>query len=134
MLYSRILLFIRPIYIFLHLPVPNSQSIPPLSHLPLGKHESLLYITDSILLQNSFFKERKKINVVQTIYIKILSFSKWKFHLMRKVFDTCEGEKGYLVTRKQPLSKGINVSLWEIYRSKATVFANMHLLICSTDM
>ena len=30
---------------------------------------------------------------------------------MRKVFDTCEGEKGYLVTRKQSLSKGINVSL-----------------------
>lgn len=30
---------------------------------------------------------------------------------MRKVSDTCEGEKAYLVTRKQLLSKGINFSL-----------------------
>ena len=47
-LYSWTLLFIHPIYISLHLLIPNSQSIPPSPPLPSGNHKSVVYICQSI--------------------------------------------------------------------------------------
>ena len=52
-LYKRMLLFIYPIYINLHLLVPNSRSIP-LPTLHLGNHSSVLYVCESIFQIGSF--------------------------------------------------------------------------------
>ena len=46
---NRTLLFIHPICKSLYLLVPNFQSFPLPSHLPLGNHKSNLYIYKSVL-------------------------------------------------------------------------------------
>ena len=47
-LYSRILLSILYLYNNLPLLIPNSNSFPPLPHIPLGNHKSLLYVCESV--------------------------------------------------------------------------------------
>ena len=49
-LYSGNLLFISSVCISLHMPIPNSQSIPCSTHpLPhLGNHKSVLYVHESV--------------------------------------------------------------------------------------
>ena len=47
MLYNRTLLFTYPIYINLHLLIPNSRSIP-LPALHLGNHSSVLSVCESV--------------------------------------------------------------------------------------
>ena len=47
-LYSRTLLLFHSMYSRLHMPTPNSQSIPPLQPLPAWQPQSVLYVCKSI--------------------------------------------------------------------------------------
>ena len=47
-LYSRTLLFTHRICNSVYLLIPNSQSIPPSPLFPLGNHQSVLYVCESV--------------------------------------------------------------------------------------
>ena len=46
--YSRILLYIHSIYCGLHLLTPDSHSVPTQPLLPLGNHQSVLYVSEPV--------------------------------------------------------------------------------------
>ena len=48
MLYNRTLLFIHSVYKSLHLLTPTSHSISPSNPLPVGTHQSVLYVHESV--------------------------------------------------------------------------------------
>ena len=71
-LYIRTLLFIHSKCNILHIPTPNSQSIPIPSPLPLGKHKSVLYVCVSISVICAIFQIPHIIDILQ--YLSFFDF------------------------------------------------------------